>query len=220
MSDKKIIPSRLDRSLEFTSSQLKQGWMARIILILLLLASIGAIWWSVNERLSLLYGATSITQQQADIQRGIDQSQMKWSSQNHEKIAADLLLAEDKLMPDQNTMADWLENFISQAQDRRIQLVYNVGRAHPSTDKLSNIHLVPIQIILRPSATMKQSNAYKKLITFAKSITNNEWRMDVTNASVIGSREQFEQLEMHIEMWMLGEVDQSGNAIPAGGSSS
>ncbi|GAV20723.1 hypothetical protein MMIC_P1696 [Mariprofundus micogutta] len=202
MSGKQGFISRMEGPLEFITTQLKQGWAARIVLIALILLSIGVIWWSINERLELLNGAKSISQQQETMRREIDHLQLKWSAQNHEKIAEDLAAAENKLMPDQNSLAEWLEKFIAKAQKQRINLIYNVGRAHPTPQKLGNVHLVPIQIILRPSRDLNQRNAYKKILDFAKSITNSSWRMDVTSASVTGSSDQLDQLEMYVEMWM------------------
>jgi len=219
MSDKTGFIARLDGPLEFITSQLKQGWLARIVLIILILASIGAIWWSINERLSLIYGATSITRQQASIERESDKLQMQWSSQNHEKIGSELEKAESKLMPDQKSMADWLGNYITKAQNQQIQLVYNVGRAQLPLKQLGNIHLVPIQIILRPSDNLRQQDAYTKILDFAKDITDNEWRMDVSSASVTGNGRRFEQLEMQIKIWMSGKVNANGEPVPNSGFS-
>jgi len=218
MSGKQGFLSRLDGPLDAITYHLKQGWLARIILIILIVGSTGAIWWSINERLALIYGARSIQQQQAKIQLDIDRLQMQWSSQNHEKIAADLLVAETRLMPDQSTLADWLSGFITAAQNQQIKLVYNVGRARPSTQKLGNIQLIPVQIILRPSDRLKQADAYKKILDFARNITDNRWRMDVSTASVSGNGSEFEQLEIHIEMWMLNKAAQPSSSIQAAGS--
>lgn len=202
-----MIPSHLSNSrvsdiLDNLTQQLREGWAVRIVLAVLALGSITMIWWSLNERLSLVYGSKSLIQQQEDIRREIDLLKVKINGQQPTLVEARLANAEAKMMQGQSTLAKWLNSQIAEAQKRNIKLTYSIRNPEKASEKLADYEMLPIEFTIAPTANLDPLYSYQDILTFADDIVSGQWRTTLVETRTAGDGKNVQAMSMKIFLWM------------------
>lgn len=194
--------AKLHKFIDYLADHLNKGWVTRIIVALLAIASIAIILWSLNARLGLIYGAKSLLNQEQKIGHDIEMLKVKVQALQPEQLNDALAIAESNIMQGQGLLLKWLNSQIKEAKKRNLKLSYKIDKLEKASAKFPAYERLPIHLSLMPTEGTDPKMAYQDLILLARDIVSSPWRIDLDETSLTGNGEKIMSLNMTITVWM------------------
>jgi len=173
--------------------------VARFIVAVLTIAVMAMLWWSLAQRLPLMYEAESTIQRALAVQNDVIQLRQAWPKEEAEAVGAQADEARKKLIIGYEGVAVRIEKLKAMADGRGLDFQYALseplGVALDGLDGVSVVNL-SLQITARD-----QRGAYVAMLDFVRQVSEQTGRMDVVSLAMHGNKQGVLQAEMGLELW-------------------
>lgn len=178
-------------------------WAGRIAIVMILVASVIALYWSLNTRLSLLYGSRSLARQISAVQNDIDSLKLLWQAEDAEKKMVQLQQLEDRRIMSGNTeLVRWLDALIQEARLHHIDLDYRTEPPKPSS-RFSDLLEVPVTLTFTTGEKLAEEKAYDAILDFARHLVmTTDYRMEIDHTTAQGNAKDLQDIAIYLSVWM------------------
>jgi len=183
--------------------------LSRVVVILLLAASVGLLWWSYSRVLvprlkeSREYNATVNR-----LSLEVETLDRRWPKAAVDRIDRNFELAQPRLFADQSALENWLADFRKKLAPAHLDFKTELGKnlAPPGADRglfvISGIVIFDLQ---SGSATKGAATPYQQLLRLTQRITSQEKRADLTELTVDGGTNSIGHAVMAFNFWTAGK---------------
>lgn len=189
-------------------------WAGRIIIVVILVVSAFALYWSLNTRLALLYGSRSLLQQISSVEADINSLQLQWKSENADQITTDLVQRESKLvMRDNSVVVAWLNGIVQAAKVEGISIEY-VTKKVKLSNRYHDLQEVPVIISIGPDRAMRSDLAYKLLVEFAHHLLSESgYRMHLERIAAKGDGRVLQNITFYLTVMTYAKAGVAGKVL-------
>ncbi len=120
---------RLDAVLAGAASSIRHHWTGRIVFTLVILASLGVLAWSLQQRLPLLKGSRAHLLRLHDLQMDIEE--LRQQIKQGRDIEDDLGRLENRIMPDLETATTWMNKLSAELESAGARIKWRIVNARP-----------------------------------------------------------------------------------------
>ena len=157
-------------------------------------------WWIISLRVGLLDEARSAIDSAYTLDQDVSTLRAHWPEDRAALVEAMMDEAEKQLFRDFDHVALWLKQHKANASALGLQARHTLGEIGPTPQGLKGIGLVPLQ--LKIQAAQQDDGPYKAFVKYFRLLDDEEIRMDVDSATVTGSGDGVDDIELLLNLWM------------------
>lgn len=185
----------------------KNPWTTRVVMSLVLLFSIGLIWWSVNKRLlPVVHEAQKKTQEVSALANEVQQLELKWTPADISKTEKQFKDSKKSLLSGDAGRMNLNREIQQQARALSFNVDIQPGNTEPLPTAGYKLALMLTTIDVYPSAVSSLTNTpYARLLNFTKMLSELESRTDFLELSVTSDTNSVHQATAVVQLWSEGD---------------
>jgi hypothetical protein len=182
-----------------------QTLLSRLVVLALLSASVGLIWWSYYRMLlPQLKESQELDLSVAKLTTEIDGMERRWTKHQLEEIDQQFALAQPRLFADQSELEAWLAQVQDQFTPAGLILKSALVTTNVPVGGSHKIRVIPATISLvfpaRP-ATGDKTSRYQQLLRVAQRFTSGNKLADLTELTVSSGTNSIDHAVLKFDFW-------------------
>ncbi|MDX8411711.1 MAG: hypothetical protein R8K46_07585 [Mariprofundaceae bacterium] len=187
--------SRIDQVL----AKIRGRTVARLIVIVLTMAAMAMLWWSLTQRLPLMHEAESTIQRMLAEQNEVIRLRQTWSQEEAEAVAAQAEKAGKSLIVGYEGVAVQIEKLKTMAAGHGLALQYALSESSATAfEATEEASIVPLRLQI---TAVDQHGAFAAMLAFVRQVSEQAERMDVVSFAMRGNEQGVLQADLGLDLW-------------------
>lgn len=176
----------------------------RMLVIVVIGASLLLVGWSLTVRLSLIAEAKSTIHSAFAIDQELAALRSQWDPGVQQHIAQEVTLAESRLLQGIEQVGGWLEGLGERARTLGFHMEYSMEKEQSLAGQgLEGVQMVPLRLILLRE---ERAGAYDATLQLLRLLDEGQPRVDVKEVLLSGEGTGVQQVIFHLQVWMKGSA--------------
>jgi cell division protein FtsB len=183
----------------------RREWLFRLVIVVLLVASIALVWWSLKFRLLPAQKqsrelSTSVTRLSTEV----DDLERQWSKARQDEINRRLKQAHAQLFSDQDAVESWLSNIKTQSDPLLLDAKAALGKSIPKTTNGQEVAIIPaiISVSVAPIfGVPDKESPYQRILRFSERLAAVQKRADLIELTVLGGTNSVSSAALVFHLW-------------------
>lgn len=176
--------------------------VVRIIMAVVLLASVALAWWSWNRLQPVRDELEQKTTQSTRLANDVQQLEMRWDAPEAERVDIRYQHAQTLLFNSPDELLKWQRDLKRETLGLALDANAQVGKPQPHPRTQQKLSLLTATVDLQPAAVLRSTNSpYKRVLGFTRGLENPKKRMDLVELSVSGSSNSVQQARAIVQLW-------------------
>jgi Tfp pilus assembly protein PilO len=177
----------------------------RVVIVLVILASIAVAYWSFFDRLlPLQQQARSMVTKVSKMSEQRDQAERRWAPEQINEIRARYREVYRQLFADSAALEEWLSQIHTEAAPLALELNVQLGQAAPLADFTNNLAIVPASIsleVLPAPGAARGKSPYERVLAFGQQLAAHGKRADLAELTVTGGVGSISRAVLEFNLW-------------------
>ncbi len=183
-----------------------------LIMTFIVLINIWVIWWSLENRMSIVNTNNEKVMQLSVLENNIRQLKNGWSSQQLHNITVASAELEPFIFPDYRKIAEWLTLETQQAKSHGLKMTYTFGEASILI-KPNQVVSVPIRFEVEIIDNNTVENGYHILLNQLKAMDSVSWQHELLSASMESKGAGARKLKMQLNVLVRTAEDYKNDVL-------
>ena len=177
--------------------------LARLVLLLIVAASGGLVWWSISHRLLPVSRQVHDTSMEmANLASDVQELEMSWRASDVEEGERRFRKAQAQLVAGELGLAGWQREVERAAEVLALQATTQAGKARIRGAGQEGLVFFPVTIELRPLESSATTNTpYARLLELTRWLESSGKRMELVDLAVRGSSNSAQQARIAVNVW-------------------
>ncbi len=160
----------------------------RVVIFLLILASLALAWWSFTRRLvPLQQQSRDMANRVNRVSTEVDNIERKWSKFETTQIRSEYIDVRSQLFADEAEIARWLVRLDEQASPLALEIKVDFGKSSSRTAEDEKLAVIPASIVLEVHPTIGGTQTpYQRMLRLGQQLGAEGKRADLYELSVNG----------------------------------
>jgi len=175
----------------------------RVIVFVVILASIAFAWWAYSQRLvPLQRQSRELTSANSALSTEVDKIDRKWSKEDAELIRARYKEVYGALFEDEVALQGWLNRLKKSAIPLSLDVKVDFGKNLSQLSGDDKLAIIPTSVMLQvqPGLYGKES-AYQRLLRFCQQLATEGKRSDLAELTVTGGTSSITNAVLTFNLW-------------------
>jgi len=177
----------------------------RVVIVLVILVSIAAAYWSLFQRLlPLQQQSRLIVTQVSKMSEQLDQTERRWTPEQIKEIRARYREVYRQLFANSAALEEWLRQLHTEAAPLALELNVRLGQSAPHVAFTNNLSIVTASIsleVLPDPGEPKGKSPYERVLAFGQQFAAHGKRADLAELSVAGGAGSIRRAELALNLW-------------------
>lgn len=177
--------------------------LVRLAMLLVLVLSLGLLWWSLSIRLAPVSRAyQDKTREMSELSDQVDQLKTQWPATRTAQVATQYLDAQGLLFAGPDAVSGWGQVALRQLAPLGFETTLHWGPPQTYPQAGQKLSITRASLKLLPVRTAGETDPpYRRLVSFARSFERARPRVDLLELSVSGHSNAIAQADMVVELW-------------------
>lgn len=175
------------------------SWVGVLGLISIIGIAVALLWWTLGPRADKLDHRFELVELLSARKTEFSQLLAKLSQPEYKNLRERVSKAEISIFPDYARLAGWLSEQSRIAKGFSLSMLYTMKAAEPSN--IANVSEQPIEMeIVANKSGLK--NSYLRMLEFTKRMVDDQWHLEITNASMSSDGVGVSSFMIAIRVWV------------------
>ena len=179
-----------------------QYLLGRIIMLVVFVASVVLVFWSVNRLPPLNRELQAQTTRVAQLADQVEHMQANWNPAEADAVAKAVKQTREALFATPEEYTKWQQEIQRQSAPLGLDASAQLLKAKPTPDNKFATTPAVIAIEVQPTSETTVTNSpYKRLLEFGQTLARPNKRVDVTELTVTGNSNSVAQARIEVQLW-------------------
>ncbi len=195
-----------------SKGRLTRNIIERAVVVIVLTASLSAIWWSVTRLIALQKRSSELSRQVEKLTSEIDIMRLEWSPTQTQDLARRFGDLHENLFETPSSVMEWTDLAVRDAIPLALDMKVSLGPTQISTNDAGIITRFPATFEIRPNPiALPTRSLYHRFLEWTRGIATEARRVDFVELTMTGISAGGGTMSATVELWGL---DKSSNASP------